>query len=213
MEEKIFKSKTFELVKFSDSKVDIIIPFNNSYNSLVSLLENILRTVTNPYRISIAYNNSSDLGLVENLKKFNFVNFYRSKEANTLGGRINLAVTQSENPWMLVLNPVCLPVGFSWLSNLGEAMQRLKKNGIKIVSPYIQNHPFFTKYEEGDSDVVLENDVLPLYSFLCHRDLFSNIHLLKETDDIEELSEDFYNKMKNNKFKQAITKSCLFKIY
>ena len=212
MEEKIFKPKTFELIRFSDSKLDIIIPFNGSHNSLISLFDNILKTVVNKYKLHIVYNSSVELGFIENFKKFDFIEFHRNTQPKTLGENINLVVSKSENPWILKLSPETTPLGPSWLLNLGETVQRLKSHGAKIVSPYIQNNSFFLKYKDDEnSDVVLENECLPLHNFICHRDLFTNIGGFKDTNDINELSKDFYEKMKNKKFSQAISKSSIFK--
>jgi len=211
MEEKTFKSKAFEIARFSDARLDIIVPFNGSYNSLISLFENILKTVINKYKLNIVYNSSFELGFIENFKKFDFMEFHRNAQPKTLGENINLVIKKSSNPWILVLSPETTPLGPSWLLNLGETMQRLKSRGVKIVSPYIQNNSFFLNFQDENSDVILENEYLPLYSFICHRDLFSNVGLFKDTNDIEDLSKDFYEKMKNKKFTQAISKSSIFK--
>ena len=212
MEEKTFKSKTFEVSRFSDARLDIIIPFKGSYNKLVSLLEIILKTVVNKYKLNIVYNSSVELGFVENFKKFDFIEFHRNIQPKTLGESINLVVRKSDNPWIVVLDTNALPVGTSWLSNLGEAMQRLKSQGTKIVSPYIQDNSFFLKYEDEKSDtVVLDEEYLPLHSFICHRDLFSNIGLFDDTDNLDEMSKNFYEKMKGKKFSQAFSKSSIFK--
>lgn len=213
MEEKIFRPKTFELSRFSDSKLDIIIPFKGSYNTLVALLENIFKTVVNRYKLNIVYNSSVELGFIENFKKFDFIEFHRNIQPKTLGESINQVVRKSSNPWIISLSPETMPIGPSWLMNLGETIQRLKSQGTKIVSPYLQNDPFFTKYQDDNSpDIVLENDdYLPLYNFICHRDLFSNIGMFKDTDDLDDMSKDFYEKMKNKKFSQAISKSTIFK--
>jgi hypothetical protein len=213
MEQKIFRPKTFELARFSDSRLDIIVPFNGSYNTLVALLENIFKTVVNRYKLNIVYNSSVELGFIENFKKFDFIEFHRNIQPKTLGESINQVVRKSNNPWIISLSPETMPIGPSWLMNLGETIQRLKSRGTKIVSPYLQNDPFFTKYQDDNStDIVLENDdYLPLYNFICHRDLFSNIGMFKDTDDLDDMSKDFYEKMKNKKFSQAISKSTIFK--
>jgi hypothetical protein len=213
MEEKIFRPKTFELSRFSDARIDIIVPFKGSYNTLVSLLENIFKTVVNKYKLNIVYNSSVELGFIENFKKFDFIEFHRNIQPKTLGESINQVVIKSNNPWLITLSPETMPIGPSWLMNLGETIQRLKSQGTKIVSPYLQNDPFFTKYQDDNSsDIILENDdYLPLYNFICHRDLFSNIGMFKDTDNLDEMSKDFYEKMKNKNFSQAISKSTIFK--
>lgn len=213
MEQKIFRPKTFELARFSDSRLDIIVPFKGSYNTLVALLENIFKTVVNRYKLNIVYNSSVELGFIENFKKFDFIEFHRNIQPKTLGESINQVVRKSNNPWIISLSPETMPIGPSWLMNLGETIQRLKSQGTKIVSPYLQNDPFFTKYQDDNSpDIVLENDdYLPLHNFICHRDLFSNIGMFKDTDDLDDMSKDFYEKMKNKKFSQAISKSTIFK--
>jgi GT2 family glycosyltransferase len=97
----------------------------------------------------------------------------------------------------------------NWLSALGESLNRLKSSGVKMVAPMTNNpmvasKTFKAKKGERREDIVLENIHLPMYCFLCHRELFSKTGLLSEFPYAGFEDQEYALRMKQKGYKQAV---------
>lgn len=180
-------------VPFSKSKVDIIIPFHSQYEKVVSLVESILISVkSNPYQITLV----DDCSENENFSK-EFANEFLKK--NTEGYRPQLVYIRNEKqlgfsgslrvgyentnlPWTLFMHSDCLVKDPNFMIEMGQSLLNWKENKIpvKIVSARSNNPCECNKAkskidEKGEKDIILENEPMPTFCFMCHRDLFSHI--------------------------------------
>jgi hypothetical protein len=120
-----------------------------------------------------------------------------------LGEAINNALKGTTNPWIIFMSNGISPISTNWSINLLSSMQFYKSKGVKLISPWIKNHSFFSKFNKDH--ILSQDEFIPLYCFICHRDLFSLIGLMKSNlDTIEEISEDFHARMKARGLKQAV---------
>jgi hypothetical protein len=86
----------------------------------------------------------------------------------------------------------------------------MKSQGVKMVSP-LTNNPvdnieslISVDRNPNKDDLILENeDFLPMYCFLCHRNLFDHVRIVEHPYASIE-AKDFANKMKSKGFSQAV---------
>lgn len=198
------------------SEIEIIIPFHDECGKVANLVNEIFKLVqTNRYQITLVDDCSSNKHFLSEIfaKKIEGVECLRTEKQLGFAGAINYALKFAKNPWIpwvCVMQSDVLPRNFSWLSKLGSCMQKLKTQNVKMVSPLTNNSIFNksvcqVKHEQDfREDVILERGFLPLYTFLCHRDLFRKIGLFYEYPLMGCEAEEFALRMRKNGFYQAV---------
>ena len=200
-----------------DSAVDIIVPFHGHYDKVTRLVESIFAyTRSNYYNLFLVDDCSPNKEYIErvsrNLKKkrVGHVKTLRCKEQKGFAGACEVAYTRSEKPYVCFINSDCRIEDIGWLRSLGESLLNLKKDGVRLVVPRT-NHPVNgdprQKAEKGQKadDVILEDDFVSMYCFLCHRELFTRCDgFLKNYPYGFYEDEEFAYRMRKKGFKQAI---------
>lgn len=197
------------------SEIEIIIPFHDECGKVANLMKEIFKLVaTNRYQITLVDDCSTNKHFLNEIfaKKIEGVHCIRTDRQVGFAGAVNHALKFAKNPWIpwiCVMHSDVMPKNFSWLSNLGSCMQKLKNKNVKMVSPVTNNSIYNrdvleVKHEQDfKEDVILEKGFLPMYTFLCHRDLFKKIGLLKEYPLMGCEAEEFAIRMKKNGYLQA----------
>jgi glycosyltransferase involved in cell wall biosynthesis len=174
---------------FTSQKVDIIIPYYGQYEKVAQLVSSLIYgTRSNLFRICLVDDCSPNedfirdgFDVIPNLKQI------RMPEQIGFGGALlagvkALAEEPETFPWLVFLHSDCRIEDSSWLLELGETMQRMKSQGVKLVSALTNNpvHPnpiFKANHQDiqDRTDAIVEDGYAPLYCALCHRELFSRI--------------------------------------
>lgn len=195
MEEKNTKTaKPLSFVPFSKSKVDIIIPFHGQYEKVASLVQSIIVSVkSNPYQITLVDDCSENeifyKEVADQFKKTKIENCrpqvvcIRNEKQLGFAGSLKVGYENTNLPWVLFMHSDCLVEDPNFLIEMGQALLDWKQQNIpvKMVSAR-SNNPCDLKvakaknYEKDSKNIVLdENDALPLFCAMCHRDLFPRI--------------------------------------
>src|SRR5690606_27094381 len=209
---------------FYRAAVDIIIPFHNEHNLVGELISSILRTVrTNRYQLTLVDDFSESDQFIHEIEAWNKkasekeairakmpeIVCIRHDKHKGFGAAVNTGLRNTKQSWVVVLQSDVLAEANTWLSSLGECMQRLKSQGVKMICPKtnnpVVNDPVFVG-SRGDhtEDVVLKEGFIPMYGFLCHRELFKRIGLLREYPYAGGEAEEFAARMRANGFQQAV---------
>lgn len=198
------------------SEVEIIIPFHDECSKVANLVNEIFKLVqTNRYQITLVDDCSTNKHFLNEIfsKKLAGVSCLRTEKQMGFAGAVNHALKFAKNPWIpwiCVMHSDVVPRNSSWLSKLGSCMQKLKKNNVKMVSPLTNNSIFNTTFCQANNeqdfkeDVVLDKGFLPMYTFLCHRELFKKVGLLYEYPLMGCEAEEFAIRMRKNGFYQAV---------
>lgn len=217
--------RTIEDGPFHMKEVEIIIPFNGEQARVIKAIEAIFTTIsTNRYLITLVDDGSANryfMPIVNRYKKrFAGVRCFRLEKSKGFGAAINHAL---KNPWVFTDNPrkqipyVCIlqsdarPEAGHWLSTLGNSLEYLKNDGIKMISPTTNNPMSSLNILEGekgkitDDKIVPEDCFLPLYCALCHRELFNRVGLFKEFPYAGCEAEEFADRLKQHGFRQAVS--------
>jgi len=227
------KSKVFNFVDdhplFSDQYVDVVIPFYGQYEKVASLVTSLIHhTMTPHFRICLVDDASPNqdfiqygFGQIPNLLEV------RNDEQIGFGACIQKGiealdkVRRKNQPifkWVVIMHSDCLIKEPRWLLNLGQSMMKLKDQGIKMVAP-LTNNPTVDNFkmkssaslipdEETDfADIVLdeEDEYLPLYCAMCHRELFNRIGHIKHYPFAGYENAEFAKRMRAYGFSQAIS--------
>lgn len=139
----------------------------------------------------------------------------RNEEQKGFGGSCRLGYEAGESPYVVFLNSDCRIEDAAWLRNMGETLLKLKTNGVRMVSPMMNNPLHGDPAQKGGKndrsldDVILGDDsFLSLPCFMCHRELFSRIGgFLKEYPYANYEDEELAARLKKNGFKQAVCRS------
>ena len=202
-ESKVLKLKPYENKDFININIDFVTIYKNSYLNVASTIDALYRTVLNPFNIILFDNNSDNTSFAEDFSKFNNISFIRTNKNVTLGECFNNALKRTENSWIVFISNNILPISVNWSTNLLSSIQQYKSRGVKLISPLIKNNKFFEKFDKDS--ILVEGEFLPLHCFICHRDLFSLIGLMNpKLETIEDISEDFYARMKARNLKQGV---------
>lgn len=198
------------------SEIEIIIPFHDECGKVANLINEIFKLVqTNRYQITLVDDCSTNKHFLNEIftKKIDGISCLRTEKQMGFAGAVNYALKYAKNPWIpwvCVMQSDVEPKNFSWLSKLGSCMQKLKSKNVKMVSPVTNNSIFNkgvcqVKHEQDfKDDVILDRGFLPMYTFLCHRDLFKKIGLLYEFPLMGCEAEEFALRMKKNGYLQAV---------
>jgi glycosyltransferase involved in cell wall biosynthesis len=211
---KAFINRKIENNAFHMAPVEIIIPFHGEISHVTKLMENIFKTVfTNRYLITLVDDCSPNKMFVEQMKKSKTpgIRCFRQNEQKGFGAAVNLALKNPWNyeiPYVLIMHSDVCPEENTWLAKLGESYLKLQQDGVKMISP-LTNNPVIDsetlKANKGQKkqDIILKDEFLPMYCVLAERKLFNKIGLLKEMPYAGTEAEEFANRMKEMKYRQA----------
>lgn len=228
MSEEYNSSKTINRVIdnkiFEGLDVEIIVPFHDKHSLLTNLLEDIFATVhSNRYLVTLVDDGSRNSSFSDQMqkKKIPGVRLLRKKHGG-FGSAINYALSKpwvfqdkpnKKIPYVVLIHSDVSLVNKNWLLNLGVALETLKRDGVKMVSPMTDNPGVdieklkSSKPLKEDETLILEEDeYLPLYCALCNRGLFDYVKIVEKpyvSDEAVILAED----MKSMGFKQAVCKN------
>lgn len=190
---KIKISKPVSLVPFSTCKVDIIIPFHSQYEKVVSLIKSIIFSIkSNPYQITLVDDCSDNKDFYKEIhEQFKkeapqgfrpLVSCIRSEEHLGFGGALKLGYDNTNLPYVLFLHSDCLVEDSNFMIEMGQALLDWKKEKVpvKMVSARSNNACGLLKAEcesndKQEKNIILENETLPLFCAMCHRELFNHI--------------------------------------
>ncbi len=195
MEEKNTKvSRPLAPVPFSKSRVDIIIPFHGQYEKVSSLVQSIIVCVkSNPYQITLIDDHSENemfhKEVADQFKKTTPEGFrsqvvcIRNEKQLGFGASLRVGYENTNLPWLLFMHSDCLVEDPNFIIEMGQSLIDWKNQDIpvKMVSARSNNPCDLSRakaknYEKDSKNIVLdENDTLPLFCAMCHRDLFQNI--------------------------------------
>jgi GT2 family glycosyltransferase len=198
---------------FSKSKVDIIIPFHGQYEKVRRLVESIMIGVrSNPYQITLVDDCSPNQDFGKDLNNLDpIVNVIRNEKQLGFGGSINFGLKNTVQPWVLFLNSDCVVEQNTWMLEMGRSLIELKSKGVRVVTSRnnlsYDGCPDIIKGNKEDvvKDFILEDGFIPLFSFMCHRDLFKHIGgFIKEYPYGLYEDEEFAYRLNHYGYKQAI---------
>lgn len=211
-------------VPFCKSKVDIIIPFHGQYEKVSSLLQSILLSVkSNPYQITLVDDCSENKNFYQEINdqfKKNTKEGYRpqvvcirNEKQLGFGGSLRAGYDNTNLPWVLFLHSDCLVRDPNFMIEMGQALVDWKnqKIPVKMVSARSNNsgecNKAKAKIEDKDStNIILENETLPLFCSMCHRDLFKHIGgFIKSYPYAWYEDEELSHRMRKFGFKQGIS--------
>lgn len=186
-------SKPLISVPFSKSRVDIIIPFHGQYEKAATLVESILMAVkSNPYQITLvddcSENKNFSKELAEQFKKKTDDGYrpqvvcVRNERQLGFGGSLRVGYENTDLPWLLFMHSDCLVKDPNFMIEMGQSLLKWKEEDVpvKMVSAR-SNNPVdcekakATIHEKENENIILENETLPLFCFMCHRELFNHI--------------------------------------
>lgn len=198
---------------FNKSKVDIIIPYHGQYEKVRKLIESIMIGVrSNPYQITLIDDFSPNEDFGKELNKIDpIVKVIRAEKQLGFGGAINLGIKNTMQPWTLFLNSDCIVEQNNWMLEMGKSLLELKSKGVRVVTSRnnlkYEGCPDIIQGRKEDevSDFILNDGFIPLFSFMCHRDLFKHIGgLIKEYPYGIYEDEEFAYRLNHYGYKQAI---------
>lgn len=206
---------------FYMEQVEIIVPFYGEQSHVSNLLESIFNTVlTNRYLVTLVDDGSINSSFVEQIKTARIpgVRCLRLPEQKGFGAAVNHALNnpfvfqnaKKKIPYVCIMQSDVSLHNNTWLSELGNSLERLRKDGIKMISPLTNNsmtNMEFLSGNKGDKkqDYILKKgEYLPFYCVLCNRELFSKIGKLEEYPYAGFEVQEFANRMLKNGFKQAV---------
>lgn len=217
-------SKPLSIVPFSRSKVDIIIPFHAQYEKVVSLIQSILFAVkSNPYQITLVDDCSDNKDFsneINNEFKKNtpegfrpLVQCIRSEKHSGFGASCKLGFENTNLDYVLFMHSDCLVEDPNFMIEMGQSLLDWKNKNIpvKMVSARSNNACGLKKAEckiseKENQNIILENETLPLFCCMCHRDLFKHIKgFIKSYPYAWYEDEELSFRMRKYGFKQGIS--------
>lgn len=187
------KARPFASTPFSNSRVDIIIPFHAQYEKVSELIRSIIISVkSNPYQITLVDDCSDNREFGEAIKKEFLkstpegfkpqVQYLRSEVQLGFGGALKMGFEATSQPWILFMHSDCVVEDPNFMVEMGRSLLKWKKEGIlvKMVSAK-SNNPcgldlaVSARPNKEGEDIVLEGETLPLFCSMCNRDMFRHI--------------------------------------
>jgi GT2 family glycosyltransferase len=201
--------------EYTNAPVDVIIPFHGQYGLAAECIKSLVsKTLGQIYTITLVDDASPNENFIADLKKEKLKNtpiqFIRLTEQKGFGGALKARFDATQNPWVLFLHADCQIVQTDWLLHMLQTMQKLKKQGVKLVSAKLNDggSGAFDPAVIGDktfTDDVIVEEPLPLVCTLINRHLFENIRgFVKEYPYGWFEDEELFWRMKLMGFKQAI---------
>lgn len=212
---------SFNGAPFADQHVDIVIPYHGQYEILSKLVRSLIYgTRSNLFRVCLVDDCSPNqhylhdaFDPIPNLKQI------RNSERLGYGASLEegLKALNEEPgglfPWLVFMHSDCYIEDPNWLIAMGQTMQKLKKNGVKMIgsltnNPKIDDPKFKSDKNnlEDNQDIILEDgEYLPLHCVMCHRNLFSHIGgFIKHYPYIGYEDQELAMRMRASGYKQAI---------
>jgi GT2 family glycosyltransferase len=167
--------------------VGIVVPYYGQQQKLTRLIGSIMQhTKGNPFRIQVVNDGTpeGEAPLGDEMATLRFVGWLNMPENSGFGAAVNAGVEAlaTEIKWLVVMHSDVVVTSHHWLTYLGETMQATKHQGVKMVGARADNpgpdvHPSLRSpsMEPFGETTVLEDDSLPLYCTLFHRDLFRHL--------------------------------------
>jgi GT2 family glycosyltransferase len=218
------KTSVLAPVAFSRSRVDIIIPFHAQYEKVTSLIQSIMNAVkSNPYHITLVDDCSENKNFYEEINdqfKKNTpegilpqISCIRNEQQLGFGGSLKVGFENSNLPWVLFMHSDCLVEDANFMLEMGQSLLDWKKQNVpvKMVSARSNNPGDCLKAkakinEKEDKNIILEDETLPLFCAMCHRDLFNHIKgFIKNYPYAWYEDEELAHRMKRFGFKQGIS--------
>lgn len=211
--DKMFINRKIENNPFFMAQVEIIIPFHGEQAHVSRLIDSIFKTVhTNRYLITLVDDGSINSTFVKEFDKTPGVRCLR-QENKGFGSAVNLALQtpyfNKNITWVCIMQSDVFAENNNWLSNMGNTINLMKSQGVKMVSP-LTNNPMVDSPiligEKGEQrkDHILTEGFLPMYCALAHRELFSRVGLLKEYPYAGLEAEEYALRMNSMGFKQVV---------
>jgi len=215
MEDKIFVKRSVTDQPFYMMPVEIIIPYHNQLTKVANLLNDIFSTVTtNRYLVTLVDDGSDNNTLPDQIKdrKLDGIRILSHAKCQGFGAAVNTALKNpfsDKIPYVLILHSDVGLRDLSWLQNLGTSLIKMKSDGVKMISPTTNNPVASYDCMKATNslekpDFILNNEYLPMYAALCHRELFSRVGLMTECPYAGTEVEEFADRMRKNNFRQAI---------
>jgi glycosyltransferase involved in cell wall biosynthesis len=211
-------------VPFSRSRVDIIIPFHAQYEKVVSLIESILISVkSNPYQITLvddcSDNENFHQEINDQFKKKAVEGFrpqvvcVRNEKQLGFGASLKVGYENTNLPWLLFMHSDCVVEDANFMIEMGQSLFDWREENVpvKMVSARSNNPGDCVKAkanieEKSDKNIVLENETLPLFCSMCHRELFDHIRgFIKSYPYAWYEDEELSHRMRKFGFKQGIS--------
>lgn len=203
--------------------VDIIIPYHGRYDLVRKALLSVIRyTTSNPYQITLVDDGSPGQAAKE------FQNMIiqapqtqclRLEQQSGFGAAINYAIENTSQPYICILHSDCEVRHINWLESLGEALVLNKDKNVRFVSPMtnfagdddfagkIDYNVFNSQKITTEENIIIADEPLPFYCFMCHRELFNRIGKIKPYPYTWFENEEFFHRMIVKNYKQAIVKN------
>lgn len=170
-----------KLPVFSQSSVDIIVPFHGQYEKVVKLIESVYRVRSNPYRLTLVDDASPNAGFLAQIENQPQLNCIRLEKRVGFGGALKIGFERTQQPWVVFMHSDVEAEDPLWMLKLGQTLLELRGQGVKMVSartdnPMNDDKRFVGKKGEIQEHVLLgKGEAMPLYCAMCHRDLFKHI--------------------------------------
>lgn len=211
--QKIVRGRPVEFKPFSESPVDIVIPYHGQDAKVLRLIKSILFfTRINPIQIWLVDDASPNKAFVTSWKHTPRVNTLQLSEQIGFGGALKVGFEYTTAPWVVFMHSDCEVREPNWLLEMGRSLLTLKSEGVRMVSPRTNNpgedvDPAL-KGEKGEDlpDAILEKgSFLPLYCAMCHRELFGRINgFIQEYPYGWFEDQELAHRMQYFRFKQAV---------
>jgi O-antigen biosynthesis protein len=207
--------QTFNLKYHHEFPVDIIIPFHAQYYLLGECIQSLLMATKGQlFTITIVDDCSPNEQFLKTLHKEKLakipIQLLRNQQQQGFGASLLRGFQATQNQWVLFLHSDCRIIHTDWLMNMVLSMQKLKKDGVKLISAKVDNGgtgtyaPEIIGTQEHSTDIVVEQP-LPLICSLVHRSLFDHIDgFIKSYPYGGYEDEELFWRMKLSNYKQAV---------
>ena len=214
-------SRTIQRKTF-DGDVEIIIPFHGAHAHVSKIIQTLFNTIySNKYLVTLVDDGSKNSNYYNQIQGANIPGLrILRKEKNTgFGSAINFALSnpfkfsKSEKiiPYIVVVHSDVLFSSKDWLFNLGSCLEKMKHDGVKMVSP-LTNNPvedmkrLISKNKNpNEEDFVLsEEEFLPMYCSLFHRDLIKYVSFPESNPSESSEARELASSMRSKGFFQAV---------
>lgn len=192
--------------------IDIILPFHGQYHALQACVNSIARySLGSVYTLTIVddYSPNKDF-LADGIKRSN-IQAIRLPEQKGFGAALKAGFEATHNSLVCFINSDCIVRKLSWLDDMVDSLESMKKEGVKLVSARMDNPGTgdYDPYMIGDQTPVKDKVVeqaMPLICCLANRQLFSHIGgFIKEYPYGWYEDEELFWRMKKHGYKQAIS--------
>lgn len=216
-------SRTIQRKPF-DGSVEIIVPFHGNHSCVSKLLESTFNSIySNKYLITLVDDASKNSNYFQQIQNASIlgVRILRQQEQKGFGAAVNFALNNPFKfmgldaekiiPYVVIMHSDVIPFSRDWLFNLGSSLERMKSSGVKMVSP-LTNNPVepidrltFKKKNPNEEDFVLsEDEFLPMYCTLSHRDLFKYVQMPEFPPHSGREAKEFSVRMRDSGFLQGV---------